>query len=119
MISGDLTSPGTAKQGPNRPEPRVRTKPAGAQQGLVDGGWWPRSRNPESEFPDLVVALQLRIGVVNRITYHPPDAPEEAARAALVSAARPVIPAARSTEPLGEERWETDGGHARTPAPAV
>ncbi|MFC7341994.1 DUF5994 family protein [Saccharopolyspora griseoalba] len=177
MISGDLMSTGAAKQDPSRPEPRLSMKPAAAAQHRIDGGWWPRSRNPESEFPELAAALRPLIGEINRVSYHlgmwetaprklvfrgramhlegfrsmdphtvavvsptrarltllvvPPDAPAEVARAAMASAARdssssteemlatarPVIPAPRSTEPAQEERWETDGGHTRAPAP--
>lgn len=179
MISGDLTSSGATEQDPARAELRLSMKPVGAEQCRIDGVWWPRSRNPESEFPEIVAALRPRAGAINRVSYHldmwepaarkvvfdgqalhfegfrsmdprtvsvvspsgarltllvvPPDAPEEVARAAMASAAsdsasrtedvlpatRPPVPAPRSAEPVAEERWETDGGHTRSPALGV
>lgn len=52
------------------PQPRVAMKPDGAATGCVDGGWWPRSLDPTTAFPELVTALRRWIDVVNRISYH-------------------------------------------------
>jgi uncharacterized protein DUF5994 len=53
-----------------RHEPRLEVKPADAATGSVDGGWWPRSLDPTTAFPELVSALQPWVGPVGRITYH-------------------------------------------------
>ncbi|GAB3288577.1 DUF5994 family protein [Parasphingorhabdus pacifica] len=45
-------------------------KSTDAVRGQVDGGWWPWSRDPEVEFPELVMALRPRIGWANRVSYH-------------------------------------------------
>jgi hypothetical protein len=51
-------------------EPRIETKPAGAATGYVDGGWWPRSADPVSEFPGLVGALHGQVGQVSRVAFN-------------------------------------------------
>ncbi|MDN3352000.1 DUF5994 family protein [Actinomadura sp. DC4] len=42
-------------------DPRLR------RLGVVDGGWWPLSRNATVELPGLVSALNARVGVVLRL----------------------------------------------------
>ena len=37
------------------------------RMGLLDGGWWPRSRNASVELPRLVSLLNARIGMVLRL----------------------------------------------------
>ncbi|MET9968624.1 DUF5994 family protein [Streptomyces sp. NPDC006356] len=37
------------------------------RQGILDGAWWPRSRNLTAELPGLISALTERIGPVTRI----------------------------------------------------
>jgi hypothetical protein len=39
--------------------------------GLADGGWWPRSRDPATELPTLVAAVTDRLDPVRRITLDP------------------------------------------------
>jgi hypothetical protein len=41
----------------------VFTSPC-AQQGVLDGGWWPRSRDLSQELPALLAAVASRFGVV-------------------------------------------------------
>jgi len=50
-------------------EPRVRLafSPSTSADDVVNGGWWPRSRDPATELPALVVAVAERLGVVRRI----------------------------------------------------
>jgi Family of unknown function (DUF5994) len=51
-------------------EPRTAMKPTGAASGYVDGGWWPRSTDPASEFPGLIGALHEYVGQVSRVVYN-------------------------------------------------
>jgi len=53
-----------------RHEPRLEMKPSGAATGSVDGGWWPRSLDPTTAFPELVSALHPWAGPVDRIVYN-------------------------------------------------
>jgi hypothetical protein len=45
-------------------------KPDGAATGGVDGGWWPRTLDPTTAFPELVSALLPWVGPVGRIAYN-------------------------------------------------
>ena len=38
-----------------------------AGTGAVDGGWWPRSRDPDAELPDLIAGLDASVGPVTRL----------------------------------------------------
>jgi len=51
------------------PEPHVRLslEPNGSRQGMLDGAWWPRSRDPVPELRALVGALTAKGGAVYRI----------------------------------------------------
>jgi hypothetical protein len=51
-------------------EPRMEMKPAGSATGYMDGGWWPRSTDPASEFPGLIGALHEQVGQVSRVAYN-------------------------------------------------
>ncbi|MCT2582028.1 DUF5994 family protein [Actinophytocola gossypii] len=53
-----------------RREPRLEMKPAGAAPGSVDGGWWPRSLDPTTAFPELATALHPWVGRIGRIAYN-------------------------------------------------
>ncbi|MEI5098665.1 DUF5994 family protein [Streptomyces sp. PmtG] len=44
---------------------RMRTTPR--RDGTFDGAWWPRSRNLETQLPDLVRALTERLGPLSRV----------------------------------------------------
>lgn len=57
---------------PVRSEVRLRMKAIPAAHGL-DGAWWPRSHDPETEFPELVLAMNSWVGPVSRVTYHVSD----------------------------------------------
>ena len=52
---------------------RLRLKPRGPVTGFVDGGWWPRSRDLPAELPALLAVLAIRIGPVERVSYHLED----------------------------------------------
>jgi hypothetical protein len=49
---------------------RLTLKPNGAAMGAVDGGWWPRSRDPLAEFPAVIAGIVLRVGRVDRLAYN-------------------------------------------------
>jgi hypothetical protein len=72
------TTPHTAPSatlGEVRREPlRLRMKPkASAATGWVDGGWWPRSRDLAVELPGLLAVLAVRLGRIERVSYHLPE----------------------------------------------
>src|SRR3954468_13448942 len=46
---------------------RFSLDPAFRRLGAVDGGWWPRSRDANVELPELVSALNARVGAVVRL----------------------------------------------------
>ncbi|RJQ86623.1 DUF5994 family protein [Amycolatopsis panacis] len=50
---------------------RLRLKGPDALKGCFDGAWWPRSREPVTEFSALVTALAERSGRVDRIGFNP------------------------------------------------
>jgi hypothetical protein len=53
------------------PSARISFDPALIRHGVVDGGWWPRSRNALTELPGLIAALDARPGVrVQRLAVH-------------------------------------------------
>lgn len=47
---------------------RLSLDPAFKRQGVVDGGWWPSSRDATVELPRLVAALNERLGVILRLS---------------------------------------------------
>jgi hypothetical protein len=49
---------------------RLRLKPEAPTTGVVDGGWWPASRDLAAEFPDVVAALATQWGPVERVSYN-------------------------------------------------
>jgi hypothetical protein len=49
------------------PELRVQLDPTMAGTGAVDGGWWPRSRDPEAELPGLIAGLEASVGPITRL----------------------------------------------------
>jgi Family of unknown function (DUF5994) len=51
--------------------PRLQLKPKSTiATGYVDGGWWPRSHDLEAELPALLALLAVRLGSVERVSYH-------------------------------------------------
>lgn len=53
---------------PSPSTPRLSLRPAGSRSGILDGAWWPRSRDPQRELPGLVATLTNRLGVVLRVS---------------------------------------------------
>ncbi|WP_405981946.1 DUF5994 family protein [Streptomyces sp. NBC_00158] len=50
---------------------RLALTPKTALAGLLDGAWWPRSRDLVAELPSLVEALEGRFGRVTRVAVNP------------------------------------------------
>jgi hypothetical protein len=57
--------------GQSAPGPRLRLDPTLARKGILDGGWWPRSRDPDDELPDLIAGLESSLGMVTRVALNP------------------------------------------------
>ncbi|MEU6983804.1 DUF5994 family protein [Streptomyces sp. NPDC046324] len=55
---------------PPRPA-RLSLTPKTTLSGLLDGAWWPRSRDLSAELPSLVDALEGRYGRITRVTVNP------------------------------------------------
>jgi hypothetical protein len=53
------------------PAVRLALKPVGATRGLLDGAWWPRSRDLLSELPALTDVLDPLWGRITRIAVNP------------------------------------------------
>ncbi|MGW3818371.1 DUF5994 family protein [Streptomyces sp. NPDC005046] len=53
------------------PAARLALKTDGTSRGLLDGAWWPRSRDLLSELPALTRALDLLWGRITRIAVNP------------------------------------------------
>lgn len=49
---------------------RLRLKPKAPTTGFVDGAWWPRTRNLSAELAELLGVLAVRLGQVERVSYH-------------------------------------------------
>ncbi|MGW1884551.1 DUF5994 family protein [Streptomyces sp. NPDC001970] len=45
----------------------VRLETTHTRQGILDGAWWPRSRDIGAELPGLITALTERLGPVTRV----------------------------------------------------
>jgi len=58
--------PGAGPTTVARESPRL-TLPEGPEQGRLQGVWWPRSRDLETELADLIVDLPARLGRVSRV----------------------------------------------------
>lgn len=53
--------------------PRLRMKPEAPRSGFVDGAWWPHTSNLSAELPDLLAALSVRLGQIDRVLYNVDD----------------------------------------------
>jgi len=49
---------------------RLRLKPDGPTTGVVDGGWWPASRDLAAELSDVIAAVAAQWGPVERVSYN-------------------------------------------------
>jgi hypothetical protein len=66
---------------------RLQLDPTMAGTGAVDGGWWPRSRDPDVELPGLIAALDSSLGQITRVALNL-DAWDTASRRVAVNGRR-------------------------------
>ncbi|WP_436498998.1 DUF5994 family protein [Actinokineospora sp. HUAS TT18] len=52
---------------------RLRLRPKAPASGYVDGAWWPHSHDLSAELPSLLAVLNVRLGRVERVSYHLAD----------------------------------------------
>jgi Family of unknown function (DUF5994) len=52
---------------------RLRLQPDRSGRGPLDGGWWPRSADPDAELPGLILALDKQRDRVVRVMLGPAD----------------------------------------------
>jgi hypothetical protein len=66
---------------------RLQLDPTMAGTGAVDGGWWPRSRDPDAELPSLIAGLDASLGPITRVALNL-DAWDSAPRRVAVNGRR-------------------------------
>jgi hypothetical protein len=69
------------------PALRLRLDPTLAHGGILDGGWWPRSRDPDAELPSLIAGLKSSLGVITRVALNL-DAWDSAPRQVVIDGRR-------------------------------
>jgi Family of unknown function (DUF5994) len=82
--SSDPTT--TAPPRPSAP-PRLQLDPTMAGTGALDGGWWPRSRDPGAELPGLIAGLEPSLGPITGVAVNL-DAWDQAPRRVAVDGRR-------------------------------
>jgi hypothetical protein len=65
--SSTLTTAPPPTRPPAAGELRLQLDPTMAGTGAVDGGWWPRSRDPDAELPGLIASLDASPGPITRV----------------------------------------------------
>jgi Family of unknown function (DUF5994) len=80
------------------PALRLRLDPALAHGGIVDGGWWPRSRDPDAELPSLIAGLKSSLGVITRVALNL-DAWDSAPRQVVIDGRRVHVGWFRAIDP--------------------
>ncbi|TDD37542.1 hypothetical protein E1287_08180 [Actinomadura sp. KC06] len=58
----------TASELMTAPGPRLRLAPGRAERGVMNGGWWPRSRDTAAELTELLTALAIPPDAAARVT---------------------------------------------------
>jgi Family of unknown function (DUF5994) len=62
-----LTTAPPSTRPPAPPGLRLQLDPTMTGTGAVDGGWWPRSRDPDTELPGLIAGLDSSLGPITRV----------------------------------------------------
>ncbi|TMQ91505.1 hypothetical protein ETD83_30600 [Actinomadura soli] len=58
----------TASEPMAPPAPRLRLAPGQAERGVMNGGWWPRSRDTAAELTELLTVLDIAPDAAARVT---------------------------------------------------
>ena len=68
-MTAATSTPAAAVSARPTPPPglRVQLDRTMAGTGAVDGGWWPRSRDPQAELPGLIAGLDASVGPITRL----------------------------------------------------
>jgi len=61
----------TLEDQPSPPLLRMSLAPSGSAPALLDGAWWPRSRDLRAELPSLTAVLDPMWGRITRVTVNP------------------------------------------------
>jgi hypothetical protein len=77
---------------------RLQLDPTMAGTGVVDGGWWPRSRDPAAELPGLIAGLDSSLGPISRVALNL-DAWDSAPRRVAVAGRRVRVGWFRQMDP--------------------
>lgn len=70
-MTATISQPPTREDRSSSPYLRLSLAPVGSSPALLDGAWWPRSRDLEAELPLLVAVLDPLWGRITRITVNP------------------------------------------------
>jgi hypothetical protein len=77
---------------------RLQLDPTMVGTGVVDGGWWPRSRDPAAELPGLIAGLDSSLGPISRVALNL-DAWDSAPRRVAVAGRRVRVGWFRQMDP--------------------
>lgn len=66
MTPNDTKRATTVAAAPS-PPPRLHLAPVRAGRAVLDGGWWPRSWDPVTELPGLILDLDARFGPIRDV----------------------------------------------------
>jgi hypothetical protein len=70
-MTATISRPTTSEGRIPAPPPRLSLAPTGSAPALLDGAWWPRSRDLHAELPALAAVLDPLWGRITRITVNP------------------------------------------------
>ncbi|MET8247814.1 DUF5994 family protein [Streptomyces sp. NPDC005202] len=71
MTATILFTPAVEDRTPSSLPLRLMLAPAGTAPALIDGAWWPRSRNLTEQLPALIEVLDPLWGRITRVTVNP------------------------------------------------
>ncbi|MGW7546179.1 DUF5994 family protein [Streptomyces sp. NPDC054770] len=71
MTATMLLTPAVEERAPSSLPPRLVLAPADTAPALIDGAWWPRSRNLKAELPALIEVLDPLWGRITRVAVNP------------------------------------------------
>jgi len=66
-VTATVAQPATTAPPPDPGSPRLVLAPGRTEQAVLDGGWWPRSRDLAAELPGLVLALAAHYGPIRQV----------------------------------------------------